>query len=54
VVKVFIIVTLLYGEPRPTLDDHVFPDPVSCHTYLHQAYDRATIECSSSIAQRNE
>jgi hypothetical protein len=44
VVKVFIIVTLLHGEPRPTLDDHVFPDPVSCHTYLHEAYDQATIE----------
>jgi hypothetical protein len=23
---------------------HVFPDPVSCHIYLHQAYDQATIE----------
>jgi hypothetical protein len=32
------------ASPGATLDDHVFPDPVNCHTYLYQAYDQATME----------
>ena len=42
-VEVFVIVTLLYGAPKRTLDDNVFADRATCMLYLQHVYNEFTI-----------
>jgi hypothetical protein len=41
---VFVIASLLLGDPKLTLEDTVFENPMACQYFLHQQYDAATIE----------
>jgi hypothetical protein len=41
---VFIVASLLLGDPKLMLEDTVFKDPMACQVFLHQRFDAATIE----------
>jgi hypothetical protein len=41
---VFTVVSLLFGDPRLTLEDTVFDSRMACRSFLHQQYDASTME----------
>jgi hypothetical protein len=41
---VFVIASLLLGDPKLTLEDTVFENPMACQFFLQHQYDAATIE----------
>ena len=50
---VFVIASLLLGDPKLTLEDTVFENPMACQFFLHHQYDAATIEVFNSTVLRS-
>ena len=41
---VFVVASLLLGDPRLTLEDAVFQSRMACQVFMHQQYDAWAIE----------